>query len=236
LILGASRRGRYTARPVSRPRLLLATLLCASALARAQGTVQLRDPRRPPPLDPPPECDLWRGHITGNDPSAEATLQLCTTGDAVTGVFLWSSLESGWNRRRFDGRWLDARQRLVLHDTAMLENHPADGWRLCLADRYDLRRVSDAELAGEFWSQACDDHGTMRITRLAQPAPPELTTPAPTPAPTPARGVDEPLRRRRVLGCGAAPGGASGGATMLWGVALLGAAAISRSRCWRGRR
>lgn len=227
---------RYTARPVPSPRLLLATLLCASALASAQGTVQLRDPRRPPPLDPPPACELWRGHIAGNDPTAEATLQLCTTGDAVTGVFLWSSLESGWDRRTFVGEWLDAKRRLVLRDTAMLENHPAHGWRLCLADRYDLHRVSDAELAGEFWSQACDDHGTLRITRLAQPPPPELSTPAPSPAPTPAPRPDEPLRRRRVLGCDAAPGRPSRAASMLWGVALLGAAAISRSRCWRGRR
>lgn len=219
-----------------RPLLALATLLCASALAHAQGTVQMRDPRRPPPLEPPPECELWRGHIAGNDPSAEATLQLCTTGDEVSGVFLWSSLESGWDRRTFIGQWLDAKRRLVLHDTAMLENHPANGWRLCLADRYDLRRVSDAELAGEFWSQACNDHGTMSITRLAQPPPPELTSPGPSPAPTPAPPRDEPVRRRRVLGCDAAPTRSPGGAPMLWGVALLGAAAISRSRCWRGRR
>lgn len=213
-----------------RPSPLLGALLLASTLAHAQGTVQLRDPRRPPPLDPPPECELWRGHIAGNDPTAEATLQLCTSGDTVSGVFLWSSLESGWNRRRFAGQWLDARQRLVLRDTDMIENHPANGWRLCLADRYDLRRVSDAELAGEFWSRACTDHGSIRVTRLTPTtAPAEMT-----PAPAVAREATPP--RRAVRGCDASPVGAPGGASRgSWG-ALLALAAISRSRCWRARR
>lgn len=211
--------------------LLALALLLLPALAVAQGTVQLRDPRRPAPLDPPPECELWRGHIAGNDPSAEATLQLCTSGESVSGVFLWSSLESGWDRRTFSGQWLDSRQRLELRDTAMLENHPAHGWRLCLADRYELRRVSDVELTGEFWSQACNDHGTIRITRIAEaPAPADAT-----PAPTPARPRDEAAPRRRSLGCDAAPAAPTGTGIVMWGW-LLGLAAISRSPCWRGRR
>jgi hypothetical protein len=85
-----ARRGA-TVSAVHRLRSLLASLLLSSALAQAQGTVQLRDPRRPPPLEALPQCELWRGHIAGNDPTAEATLQLCTTGDDVTGVFLWTA-------------------------------------------------------------------------------------------------------------------------------------------------
>jgi hypothetical protein len=213
------------------PLALASLLLLCSGLARAQGTVQLRDPRRPAPLDPPPECELWRGHIAGNDPSAEATLQLCTTGDEVSGVFLWSSLESGWDRRAFAGRWLDGRARLELRDTAMIENHPANGWRLCLAERYLLRRVSDAELDGEFWSPACNDHGTLRITRFAGEAQPALTAPAPQPAQSARR--DARPQPRRASGCSAAPGavGAPSGLA-----ALLALAAISRSRCSRARR
>lgn len=195
----------------------------------AQGTIQARDPRRPTPLDPPPECELWRGHIAGNDPTAEATLQLCTEGDTVHGVFLWSSLESGWDRRRFTGQWLEAHQRLVLQDTVMMENHPANGWRLCLADRYDLRRVNDAELTGEFWSRACDDHGSLRITRVGPTAAPDAapSTPLPsrttTPAPT----------RRRVLGCATTPAGRASSASWLL-AGLLGA--LSRCRGSRARR
>lgn len=229
-----ARRGA-TVSAVPRPRLLLASLLLSTSLARAQGTVQERDPRRPPPLEARPECELWRGHIAGNDPTAEATLQLCTTGDDVTGVFLWTSLESGWNRRAFLGRWLDARRRLVLHDTAMLENHPAVGWRLCLADRYDLRRVSETRLSGEFWSQACSDHGSIDITHLGpEQAPSPLLTPSPPATPTPIARREAP-RRRRMLGCSAAPVGATAAGPGLCGV-LLALAAISRSRCWRDRR
>nr|MBK7064220.1 hypothetical protein [Deltaproteobacteria bacterium] len=211
--------------------LIALSLLLLPALSGAQGTVQLRDPRRPPPLEPPPECELWRGHIAGNDPSAEATLQICTSGDSVHGVFLWSSLESGWNRRTFVGQWLDARQGLELRDTAMLENHPAHGWRLCLGDRYALRRVSDTELTGEFWSQACNDHGTIRITRLSEA--PALADAMPSPTPMTRRS--EPAPRRRLLSCDAAPGGATAPGAWLWGWGLA-LAAISRSRGWRGRR
>lgn len=196
----------------------------------AQGTVQLRDARRPPPLEAPPECELWRGQIAGNDPTAEATLQLCTRGDDVSGVFLWSSLESGWDRRSFVGQWRDGRRRLTMHDTAMLANHPANGWRLCLADRYDLQRVDDATLTGEFWSRDCADHGTIRITRISvTPAPPDVT-PEPALA-TPAPRRDPSPGRRRLLGCTATPGSAA----TPWG-ALLALAAISRSRGWRARR
>ena len=216
-----------------RSRLLPASLLLlASTVGRAQGTVQLRDPRRPPPLESAPACDLWRGHIAGNDPSAEATLQVCGTGDSVTGIFLWTSLESGWDRRSFLGQWLDDRQRLVLHDTAMLENHPAHGWRLCLADRYDLRRVSDTELAGEFWSQACEDHGTIRITRLTTTTTAAEAMTAPV---TVAPRRHEGSTRRRVLGCTAAPVGTAGPGSGLWGC-LLALGTISRSRCSRARR
>lgn len=207
-------------------------LWLAPAILGAQGIVQAPDPRRPPPLEPPPECELWRGHIAGNDPSAEATLQLCTTGDAVEGVFLWSSLESGWDRRRFSGQWMDSHQRLVLHDTAMVENHPANGWRLCMADRYDLRRVNEGELSGEFWSNACDDHGTIRITRSGPIAPPEAPPP---PAPAPATPRPSAVARRRSFGCSTAPGGA-GSRAGGWVLGVAALAALSRCRGSRARR
>lgn len=221
----------YTATVLRRPVLALA-LLVAPVASGAQGTVQARDPRRPAPLDPPPECELWRGHIAGNDPTAEATLQLCTDGDNVHGVFLWSSLESGWDRRRFTGQWLEARQRLVLNDTVMMENHPANGWRLCLADRYDLRRVNDGELTGEFWSNACNDHGSLRITRVGP-------TTAPDAAPSPALTTSSPPRAttptpRRVLGCTATPTGHTSGSALAGG--LLALAALSRCRGSTARR
>lgn len=211
--------------------LIALSLLLLPALSGAQGTVQLRDPRRPPPLEPPPECELWRGHIAGNDPSAEATLQICTSGASVQGIFLWSSLESGWNRRSFVGQWLDAGQGLELRDTAMLENHPAHGWRLCLGDRYALHRVSATELAGEFWSQACNDHGTIRITRISEaPALADAMLP-----PSSAQRRSEPSPRRRLLSCDAGQAGAMKPGAWLWGWGLA-LAAISRSRGWRGRR
>lgn len=162
-------------------------------------------------------------------------MQVCTSGDSVTGVFLWTSLESGWDRRTFIGQWLDARQRLVLHDTAMLENHPANGWRLCLADRYDLHRVSETELNGEFWSQACSDHGTLRITRISQSAmPAELSAPPPPPPSGTQRRAEAPTRRR-VLGCAATPRSAAATGSGL-GWVLLALGALSRSRCSRARR
>ena len=207
-------------------------LLLAPVASHAQGTVQARDPRRPAPLDPPPECELWRGHIAGNDPTAEATLQLCTLGDDVHGVFQWSSLESGWDRRRFTGRWSEARQQLVLNDTVMMENHPANGWRLCLADRYDLRRVNDGELTGEFWSNACSDHGSLRITRVGPTAPPDA---APAPAfVTPSTPRATTPTRRRVLGCTATPAGHTSGTALFGGLMAL--AALSRCRGSKARR
>lgn len=154
-----------TLSPVSRSLALslLAASLAVTSVASAQGFVQQRDPRRPPPLAAAGGCELWVGDIHGNDPSAEITVQICSDGDVVTGTFLWSSLESGWDRRTFEGRWGADRATLAARDTAMLEVHPLNGWRLCTADRYDLRRVSPTRLEGTYESASCHDHGNLAM-------------------------------------------------------------------------
>jgi len=66
--------------------LSLGTLLDGSALM-AQGAVQEQAARRL--LTPVSEerCEVWRGDIRGNDPTAEITVRLCTREGRVTGTF-----------------------------------------------------------------------------------------------------------------------------------------------------
>jgi hypothetical protein len=126
--------------------------------------VVLRDPRRPPDLGDQPGCALWVGRLTGNDPTGEAQLKLCARGPThVDGEFQWSSLQSGWDRRALEGDWNAEHTELTLHDTRMLESHPAEGWTLCVAERYTLRPGGTGVLLGGFWSEACQDHGTLTL-------------------------------------------------------------------------
>jgi len=144
---------------------LTLSLTCFVQGALVQGVVQDPGVRRPTPLQPVAGCDLWTGLIPGNDPTAEATVQLCTHERSVAGLFLWSSLQAGWARRRFEGTWDAAHTVLTLRDTVMLERHPAPGWTLCMADRYTLRAVSPDRLEGDYASEACHDQGTLTLVR-----------------------------------------------------------------------
>jgi MYXO-CTERM domain-containing protein len=185
--------------------LALSLVLAVTSVASAQGFVQQRDPRRPPPLAAAGGCELWVGDIHGNDPSAEITVQLCSDGDAVTGTFLWSSLESGWDRRTLEGRWGADRATLTAHDTAMLEVHPLNGWRLCTADRYDLHRVSPTRLEGTYESASCHDHGNLAMNLREGSSVAPLLPIAPSPG-----AYTHGATRNRLwdrLGCSASPRG-----------------------------
>lgn len=204
--------------------MLRRALLALSVLplaAGAQGVVRERDPRHPAPLSAALGCELWQGTVAGNDPRGEATLQLCTEGTVVTGVFHWSSPEAGWDRRSLGGRWDAARARFELRDTAMLEAHPAVGWRLCMADQYSLTLTPQGTLEGVFASHDCDDTGRLVLRRARHATGPTdasigLATPAPPSG--------------RPSGCSVVPGGLGGGVGG-WGWALWGLCAL-----WQGRR
>lgn len=171
---------------------LTAALSLASGLADAQGTVQARDPRRPPPLERTARCEVWEGTIAGNDPTAQASMQVCAgEGLAVTGVFLWSSLQSGWDRRAFVGAWSADGASLTLRDTHMIESHPMNGWMLCTADRYELRRTVPTRLDGTYDSAGCSDHGRISLLLRGEGT---LAERPPTPA---ADVVPEPPRPAR---------------------------------------
>lgn len=172
----------------------LALTLCPLA-ARAQGTVQARDPRRPPPLEQSARCEVWEGTISGNDPTAQASMQVCAgEGLRVTGVFLWSSLQSGWDRRAFEGEWSADGSALTLRDTHMIESHPMNGWMLCTADRYDLRRTVPTRLDGTYVSAGCSDRGSLSLLLRGQGLIPER--PAGADAAVDAVAPTEPARRR----------------------------------------
>lgn len=138
--------------------------------AMAQGAVQELAPRHTLATAVDDEvCELWRGDIHGNDPSAEISVRLCTRGTRVVGAFSWSSHESGSDRRAIEGEWRNGGALFVGRDTAMLESHPLNGWTLCTADAYSLRRVSPDRLEGTYTSERCRDHGQLSMTRVATP-------------------------------------------------------------------
>ncbi len=224
-----------------RPALPLSVALALVAVPSAgwpQGTVQVRGERRPAPLQPEAGCDLWTGFIPGNDPTAEATVQLCTRDHAVAGIFLWSSLQAGWARRRFEGTWNPARTRLTLRDTDMLDNHPARGWTLCRADLYALRPTAPGRLEGEYFSRDCRDHGTLTLV-LQGPVPPAASpedSGTPTPNDRPRAALPRPSERgsmalRCTAGHGPTPAGPWG--PTLWTIAAMVGWGMGRRR---GRR
>lgn len=206
--------------------LSLGTLLDAGALM-AQGAVQEQGARRL--LTPVPEerCEVWRGDIRGNDPTAEITVRLCTREGHVTGTFSWSSRESGWDHRALVGEWRDDASLLVARDTAMIEAHPLHGWTLCTADAYSLRRTSPDRLEGTYSSARCHDHGRLSMTRVAvtssKPDGERLPTPRVVEAPRAART----LVRARTARCSAVPG--MPGASCAW-VLAAGAAMLVTAR------
>ena len=74
------------------------------------GDIQLVAHRQ---IDPEPtkvkegDCVTYTGTLSGNDPHASATLDLCRYGDALTGTLTWKSLHSGDKpaARRGHRRW-----------------------------------------------------------------------------------------------------------------------------------
>lgn len=205
---------------------LCLALALAPRLAHTQGTVQARDPRRPPPLEQSERCEVWEGTISGNDPTAQASMQVCAgEGLRVTGVFLWSSLQSGWDRRAFEGEWSADRNTLTLRDTHMIESHPMNGWMLCTADRYDLRRAVPTRLDGTYESAGCSDRGSLSLLLRGQGLIPDRPANADGDAAPP---TPEPERRRHArCACGTAPTASPGA---LAACALVASIALRRRR------
>ncbi len=209
---------------------LVLSLAARAPTAGAQGTVMQQDPRRPPPMEQVTGCEIWQGFIAGNDPTAEAWVELCAEGEHVTGVFQWSSLESGWDRRALAGDWTEDHTVLTLRDTQMLEVHPRNGWTLCTADRYDLRLTAPGRVEGSYVSAACHDRGTIRMTFRNRIAGPDGSLPSPLPTTPATASTESPQSTHRAgLRCTAQPGR---GASAPWPLTLvaLGLAAARRRR------
>jgi hypothetical protein len=210
---------------------ILALGLWASATtAMAQSAVQDIAPRHILSPDAEEVCELWRGDIHGNDPSAAISVRLCTREGHVTGTFSWSSRESGSDRRAIDGEWRDNGGLFVGRDVAMLEAHPLHGWTLCTADAYSLRRVSADRLEGTYTSARCRDHGELAMTRIAPPPSKPETAPRVVVAPPAAAArVAHVSFRTSAARCSAAPGVATtpGAWVFVLGAAL---ACVSRRR------
>jgi hypothetical protein len=111
-------------------------------------------------------CNLWKGTASGNDPSVEVQLMLCTeeNGD-VDGVLQWASSRSGWNRRAVAGtqKTEDKKTTFTLHDERFIENKPNTGWRFCLIDQYTLSQNKET-LSGNYLSNDCNDAAKLSLT------------------------------------------------------------------------
>jgi hypothetical protein len=135
-------------------------LVCALIAPRVtHGQAIEDDPRRPPPLRAPPECQLFRGSARGNDPTQLVEMVLCVDGSAARGTFQTSSLRSGWSKRSFVGAVIEPRARLSLRETAFIDDRPNPRWRFCLIDRYDLRFTTATHVESDYHSSACRDDG-----------------------------------------------------------------------------
>lgn len=198
--------------------------------ALAQGAVQDVAPRHA--LEPVADevCELWRGDIHGNDPSAEISVRLCTRDGRVTGTFAWSSRESGSDRRAIEGEWRNGGALFVGRDAAMLEAHPLHGWTLCTADAYSLRRVSPDRLEGTYTSERCRDHGQLAMTRVPTPAAkPDATPLAVAPAPATAARAARVSFHTTAARCSATPGVPSTPGAWVFALGAV-LAAVSRRR------
>jgi MYXO-CTERM domain-containing protein len=210
-------------------RLLSAVVLLVivqSGAAWAQSPVQ-ETRRRPPPLEPAPECALWKGTVSGNDPSVEIEMKLCPSGNAVSGMMQWSSLKSGWNRRAIEGRWSEDKSALTLRDTSVVESRPEPGWRFCVVDQYDLKVVSPGNLEGTYRSSACNDNAKVKL-QLEPGTVPAVTPTAPPPPVEPPAVAPPPHETKRGF-CSA--GGPSEGTP--WPLLALGGVLIT---AWFRRR
>lgn len=132
-------------------------VLCVAAPADAL--------ERPPALVHQEGCELWRGTVSGNDPSVLAELRLCpSAGNTLVGKLQWSSTTSGYSIREVTGTKTGTHYEL--HDTAFAQYRPAPGWRFCLVDRYQLDQRGD-HLDGTYLASACTDHARVTLTRVA---------------------------------------------------------------------
>ena len=223
--------------------LFAGAILCVVGLAWAD---------RPPPLPAEENCELWSGGASGNDPTVLVEVSLCPAeNNEVSGRLQWSSLRSGWNVRRLEGRWSSGdRRQLTLSDSALLENRPEPGWRFCLIDSYDLQMVRPGRLEGTYASRQCDDNARIWLERreeappTAAASPPQQgerppaeartpdNRPAETPGPTPLPPPPPPGAEQDCAGCGSATHRPTRGLA-LFGLVLF---ALNLRRLLRGSR
>ncbi len=137
-------------------------IISFAALALIHSFASIAPVPQPTELPAKTGCLDWQGTASGNDPSVVVRLQVCGDGTQVRGTFQWSSQRSGWNRRSVEGTRGTAG--FTLRDTALIEDRPADGWRFCLIDSYQLTASGD-ELVGTYDSAACADHATLTLRR-----------------------------------------------------------------------
>jgi hypothetical protein len=119
-------------------------------------------------------CGLWEGVIQGNDPHVTARLLLCRRGTELCGQMLWAG-QSGDAVRELTGSV--EHNGLDLRDTRFLKSQPARGWRFCLADGYRLDpEEKTGALVGRYWSTACHDEATIRLTPVKRSESPMIAS------------------------------------------------------------
>jgi len=111
----------------------------------------------------------WVGLLSGNDPDVSAVIDLACPGEnRITGTFLWKSKVSGTNKRAMSGTFDPDTNTLTLKDDGLVATSPKTQWRFCPIDKYELKLSKDLrELSGEYWSEACSDHGTLQIHKAS---------------------------------------------------------------------
>lgn len=116
---------------------------------------------RPKRLQKKARCDLWIGRAQGNDPSVSVELSICSDQKGnLTGTLQWSSMRSGWSRRKLKG--FANKNEYFLSDESFFENQPKKGWRFCLIDEYKLIR-NDNKLSGSYFSKECNDSAKLNF-------------------------------------------------------------------------
>lgn len=198
--------------------------------------------QRPQPLEGKSGCDLWKGTVSGNDPSVLVELLVCESiGGGVTGQLQWSSLKSGYSIREIAGEWSKDRQKLLIHDTALVVDKPNFGWKFCTVDLYDLALTSKTRLLGTYTASKCPDTATVDLSLVERPAP-KVVIPEPEEEPNvgadrPDSDVRDPKPEEKSSCLCSTPGGASAssGPLSIGVAALLLLARFTRDRSRRRR-
>ena len=107
------------------------------------------------------DCRSYTGSLRGNDPSVDAALDLCRSGDSLTGTLEWRSARSGNNIRMVAGT-VDGNT-IRLHDVRLIEAAPNPRWRFCTIDDYRLTVEEDGTLSGHYVSGACRDRAQVEL-------------------------------------------------------------------------